>query len=182
MRSVTESIFTRLSSVKVRKLDQKDSDQRQPKMSTGNLAQGWEGESPNEIHLNVLLTHRGSPTAAAITTAFTAPSQGFTPVLVSLGADQKSYVTLRPPTVLLNKSIAFNAFQKVDLRSGTCRGCAGVLDAVAERLLTAERRPSSWFQLWVDPVATDETAARHNVHPATFKAVKEAVEGRSAQE
>lgn len=149
----------------------------------GKFAQGWGGESPNGIHVNVLLARRGSPTAAAITTAFTSPSPGFTPILASLGPDQASYVTLNPPTVILNKTKPDTAFQET-LNFGAAQvGIAqGVLDAVADRLLTPDQETIVLVSLWVDPGAADETEARKNARTATFQAVHEAVNGRSEQE
>jgi formaldehyde-activating enzyme len=149
----------------------------------GKLAQGWGGESPNGIHVNVLLARRGSPTAAAITTAFTSPSPGFTPVLASLGLDQASYVTLNPPTVILNKSKPDTVFQEAVIFGAAPVGIAqGVLDAVAEGLLAPDQETIVLVSLWVDPAAADETAARRNARTATFKAVQEAVKGRSEQD
>ena len=149
----------------------------------GKLAQGWGGESPNGIHVNVLLARRGSPTAAAITTAFTSPTPGFTPVLASLGQHQASYVTLNPPTVILNKSKPETAFQEAVIFGAAPVGIAqGVLDAVAEGLLTPDQDTIVLVSLWVDPAVADETEARRNARTATRKAVQEAVKGRSKQE
>ena len=66
----------------------------------GKFAQGWGGLAPDGVHVNVLLAKRGTPTAAAIATAFTSPSPGFTPVLASVGQSQPSYVTVNPPTII----------------------------------------------------------------------------------
>jgi len=149
----------------------------------GKWAQGWGGNSPNGIHVNVLLARRGSPTAAAITTSFTSPSPGFTPVLASLGPDQASYVTLNPPTVILNKSKPDSAFQeKLNFGAAPVGISQGVLDAVADGLLAADQETIVLVSLWVDPAADDETEARKNARTATFNAVHEAVKGRSEQE
>ncbi len=43
----------------------------------GRIGEAWAGTVPNGSHINVVLAQRGSPAAAAITTAFTAPSNGF---------------------------------------------------------------------------------------------------------
>ena len=58
----------------------------------------------------------------------------------------------------------------------------GVLDAVAEGLLTPDQETIVLVSLWVDPAVADETAARRNARTATRKAVQEAVKGRSKQE
>src|SRR4051794_41104506 len=70
----------------------------------GRIGQGWGGVSPNGAHVNVVLGRRGSPTAAALMTTFTAPSPGHTPVLVCVGADQPSYEAVVPPTIMMNKA------------------------------------------------------------------------------
>ena len=48
----------------------------------GRIGEGWGGLSPNGCHVNVVLAHRGSPTAAAAISMFAHPSPGHTPVLV----------------------------------------------------------------------------------------------------
>ncbi|WP_248761116.1 formaldehyde-activating enzyme [Pseudarthrobacter sp. SSS035] len=149
----------------------------------GRLAQGWGGEAPNGIHVNVLLARRGSPTAASITTAFTSPAPGFTPILASLGPDQKSYVTLNPPTVILNKSKPDTDFQETLIFGAAQVGIAqGVLDAVADSLLAPDQETIVLVSLWIDPKADDETEARKNSRIATGRAVREAILGRSEGE
>ncbi|WP_248761236.1 formaldehyde-activating enzyme [Pseudarthrobacter sp. SSS035] len=149
----------------------------------GKFAQGWGGEAPNGVHVNVLLARRGSPTAASITTAFTSPSPGFTPILASLGPDQASYVTLNPPTVILNKSKPDTAFQETLIFGASQVGIAqGILDTVAEGLITQDQDTIALVSLWVDPAAADETQVRRNAREATAKASREAVIGRSEHE
>ncbi|WP_427008563.1 formaldehyde-activating enzyme [Pseudarthrobacter sp. H2] len=149
----------------------------------GKFAQGWGGEAPNGVHVNVLLARRGSATAAAITTAFTSPSPGFTPILASLGPDQASYVTLNPPTVILNKSKPGTDFQETLIFGASQVGIAqGILDTVADGLITQDQDTIVLVSLWVDPAAADETQVRRNAREATSKASREAVSGRSEQE
>jgi formaldehyde-activating enzyme len=146
----------------------------------GRIAQGWGGAKPNGVHVNVILARRGSPTAAAMTTAFTSPSPGFTPIVVCTGADQPSYETVNPPTILLSKvaptteraeTLIFGAAQV-----GTARG---VLDAVADGLLEANQETVVLVSLWIDPQATDEPAVLDNARQAVHAAVSEAVSGRN---
>jgi len=145
----------------------------------GRIAQGWGGAKPNGVHVNVILARRGSPTAAAITTAFTSPSPGFTPVVVCTGVDQPSYETVNPPTILLTKvapatelaeTLIFGAAQV-----GTARG---VLDAVADGLLTADQETIVLVSLWIDPEAADESAVLDSARQAVHAAVREAASGR----
>lgn len=134
------------------------------------------------VYTPTVLAKRGGPTAAAITIAFTAPSPGLTPVLIGIGMDQVSYVTLNPPTVILNKSKPETAFQEaVTFQAAPVRIAQGVLDAVAGGLPAPPQETIVLFSLWVDPAAANETVARRNARTATFKAVQEAVKGCSEQ-
>jgi formaldehyde-activating enzyme len=149
----------------------------------GRFAQGWGGLKPNGVHVNVLLARRGSPTAASITTAFTAPSPGFTPVLASLGKDQPSYETLNPPTVILSKSPAIEGTHETMIFGACPVGIAqAVLDTVAEGLIEADQESIVFVSLWVDTAATDETAVRLAAREATVSAMREAILGRSGEE
>jgi formaldehyde-activating enzyme len=146
----------------------------------GRIAQGWGGLAPNGVHVNVLLARRGTPTAAAITTAFTSPSPGFTPILASLGEDQPSYVTLNPPTVILNKTQTAAGMPETLVSGAAQVGIAqGVLDNVAEGRIAADQETVILVSLWVDSAGDDETAVRLAAREATSAAVREAIEGRS---
>ncbi len=145
----------------------------------GRLAQGWGGAAPDGVHVNVLTARRGSPTAAAIATAFTSPSPGFTPILASLGRDQASYETLQPPTVILNKSEPPGPFGAALISGAAQVGISqGVLDTVADGLLAADQETVVLVSVWVDPVADDETRVRDNARTATRRALQEALSGR----
>jgi formaldehyde-activating enzyme len=146
----------------------------------GRLAQGWGGHGPNGVHVNVLLARRGSPTAAAITTAFTSPRPGFTPILASLGESQQSYETVNPPTVIVSKSEAGPGMPETLVFGAAQLGIAqGVLDSVADDLLDADQDTVILVSLWVDPEGDDETAVKRAAREATGRAVAEAVQGRS---
>lgn len=149
----------------------------------GRFAQGWGGLKPNGVHVNVLLARRGTPTAASITTAFTSPRPGFTPVLASVGPDQPSYVTVNPPTVILSKSEAVEGIHETVTFGAAGVGISqGVLDIVAEGLLTADQETIVFVSLWIDGAAEDETAVRDAAREATSAAVREAVVGRSPEQ
>lgn len=147
----------------------------------GRFAQGWGGQSPNGVHVNVLLARRGSATAAAIATAFTAPSPGFTPVLASIGPDQQSYQTLNPPTVILNKSAPTGPEHENLIFGASSVGISrGVLDIVADGLIQADQETIVLVSLWVDTAASNETLVCQNARTATATAAREAVRGRDA--
>jgi formaldehyde-activating enzyme len=149
----------------------------------GRFAQGWGGTAPDGVHVNVLLARRGSPTAASITTAFTSPRPGFTPVLASVGPDQPSYVTVNPPTVILSKSEAVEGIHETVTFGAAGVGISqGVLDIVAEGLLVADQETIVFVSLWIDARAQDETAVKEAARAATSAAAREAVLGRTADD
>ncbi|WP_018333766.1 formaldehyde-activating enzyme [Actinomycetospora chiangmaiensis] len=147
----------------------------------GRFAQGWGGAAPDGVHLNVLLAHRGSPTAAVVASAFTAPSAGFTPVLASVGDTQLEYETLYPPTVIVPKTAPAGERHEKLVFGACAAGIArGVLDVAAEGVLRADQDTLVLVSLWLDPAAGDETAVGANARTATSAAVREAVAGRDA--
>jgi formaldehyde-activating enzyme len=148
----------------------------------GRYAQGWGGSSPNGVHVNVLLARRGGPTAAVVTSAFTHPSAGITPVLASVGESQQSYETLHPPTVIVNKTPpAGDTHEK--LLFGACASgiSRGVLDAVAQGAVGADQDTLVLVSLWLDSAADDETTVCANARTATSAAVREAAGGRDGE-
>lgn len=149
----------------------------------GRFAQGWGGSAPNGVHVNVLLARRGSPTAASITTAFTAPRPGFTPILACVGESQQQYVTVNPPTVILSKSFAEEGGMVETAVFGAAQvGIAqGVLDAVAAETISGDQDTLVFVSLWIDPACDDETAVKHASREAAASAVAEAATGLPAE-
>lgn len=145
----------------------------------GRVAQGWGGTSPNGIHVNVVLARRGTPTAAAITAAYAAPSAGFTPILACAGKDQRSYETILPITVLLPKVAPQSAFGQT-LLSGAVQVGAGqaVLDLAHEGTIVADQEHLILVSIWLDPAADDEGDVRSAAREAVRAALREAVVGR----
>jgi|GEM_PF-390796 len=133
----------------------------------GRIAQGWGGTSPNGVHVNVILARRGSPTAAAMITAFAAPSPGFCPIGVPVGPDQPSYETVNPPVILLNKVPVDGFAETLVFGAATVGTAQGVLDCVADELLEADQETVVFVALWVDPAADDETAVKHAARAVT---------------
>src|SRR3954463_2940695 len=144
----------------------------------GAIGQGWGGMAPDGIHVNVVLGRRGSPTAAALLTAFASPSPGHTPVLVCVGPDQPSYEAVVPPTLMMNKATATEEHHQTLTWGAAQLGIGqGVLDAVADGLLSADPRTLVFVSVWVDPAGADETAGRHAARAATGAAARAAVGG-----
>jgi formaldehyde-activating enzyme len=147
----------------------------------GRIAQGWGGLAPNGVHVNVVLAHRGSPTAASLLGVFTQPRPGFTPILATVGPDQPSYETVLPPVVVMNKTAPESDFA-AGLVSGAAQlGAAqGALDAAAAGDVPASDDVLVFVALWIDGNADDETAVRLATREAVGTAVHEAATGRDA--
>ena len=145
----------------------------------GRIGEGWGGSSPNGAHVNVVLAHRGSPTAAAAVSMFAHPSPGHTPVLVCVGPDQPSYEPVWPPTLMMNKAApASERHQTLTWGAGQLGIAQGVLDAVADGLLESTGDLYVLVAIWIDGEAHDEIALRAAARAATRKALGVCVEGR----
>lgn len=144
----------------------------------GRISQGWGGRKPNGVHVNVILARRGSPTAAAMITAFASPSPGFCPIGVPVGPDQPSYETVNPPIIMLNKNPVEGFAETLVFGAATVGTAQGVLDCVADGLLAADQETVVFVALWVDPAADDETAVKHAARDAVGAATREAACGR----
>ena len=149
----------------------------------GRVAQGWGGDAPNGVHVNVILARRGTPTAAAMTSAYAAPSTGFTPILACAGPDQRSYETVQPITILVPKTAPLDDFGQT-LLSGAVQVGAGqaVLDTVAGGLLPGDQEHLVFVSVWLDPAADSEDAVRGSAREAVAAALREAVLGREPAE
>jgi formaldehyde-activating enzyme len=148
----------------------------------GRIGQGWGGTAPNGSHVNVVLARRGSPTAAAAATAFASPAPGHTPVLVCVGPDQASYEAVVPPTIMTNKATATDpGHQAMTWGAGQLGIGQGVLDAVADGLLTADLDTVVLVAVWIDPAAGDESAVRAAGREAMRAALEAAVRGPSPE-
>lgn len=145
----------------------------------GRVAQGWGGDAPNGVHVNLIVARRGSATAAAMTSAFASPSVGFTPILACAGADQRSYETIQPITILLPKTAPADDFGQT-LISGAVQVGTGqaVLEAVADRLIAGDQEHLIFVSVWVDPAADDESAVRDSAREAVDAALRETLSGR----
>ena len=149
----------------------------------GRVAQGWGGDAPNGVHVNLILARRGSPTAAAMISAYAAPSEGFTPVLACAGKDQRSYETILPATIIVPKSIPGGNLGET-LLFGAVRGGSGqaVLDAVADGLLPGDQEHLVFVSVWIDPAADSEPVVRAPMLGEHTDAVLSSVLGMSPAE
>ena len=144
----------------------------------GRIGQGWGGVSPNGAHANVVLARRGSATAAALMTTFTSPAPGHTPVLVCVGPDQQLYEAVVPATIMMNKATATTERHQTLTWGAAQLGIGqGVLDAVADGLLSADHDTIVFVAIWIDVAADDETAVREASRTAMRAGVGDAAEG-----
>lgn len=145
----------------------------------GRIGESWSGEAPNGSHVNIVLAHRGSPTAAAAISMFAHPTPGHTPVLVCVGPTQSEYEPVWPPTLMMNKATALESRHQTMTWGAAQLGIGqGVLDAVADGLFEASGDLLVLVAVWVDPDAEDETAVRLASRVATRTALAVCVEGR----
>lgn len=148
----------------------------------GLIGEGWSGIDPDGAHVNVVLAHRGTPTAAALLTTFTSPAPGHAPILVVVGEDKAHYEPVWPPTIMINKETALEPMhQKITWGAGQLGIAQGVLDAVAEDLIPCSGDLIVFVAIYIDPGATDETAVRVASRAATLKGVRTAREGRAPE-
>jgi formaldehyde-activating enzyme len=145
----------------------------------GRIGEGWGGLSPNGVHINVVLAHRGSPTAAAAISMFTNPKPGHSPVLCCVGESQPEYQPIWPPTLMMNKTTATNE-QIETMTWGPAQLGIGqaVLDSVAAGLIEATGDLIVLVAVWLDARADDETKVRLAAREAVGKAIRMAVQGR----
>jgi formaldehyde-activating enzyme len=146
----------------------------------GAIGEGWAGVDPNGAHVNVILARRGSPTAAALMTAFTSPKPGHSPILVCVGETKDAYEPIWPPTVMMNKATTTPGSRHEAITFGAAQlGIGqGVLDAVADGLLEPTGDTIVFVAIWVHDHVHDETAMRKATRSATHKGVVTAVRGR----
>ncbi len=145
----------------------------------GRIGEGWGGVKPNGSHVNVVLAHRGSATAAAAVSMFAHPSRGHTPVLVCVGPEEAQYEPVWPPTLMMNKVTAVDEHLQTITWGAAQLGIGqGVLDAVADGLIEATADLIVLVAVWVDPLADDETAVRQANRQAVRKAIGTCVRGR----
>jgi formaldehyde-activating enzyme len=151
-----------------------------PSVLDGAIGEGWSGIDPNGAHVNVILARRGSPTAAALMTAFTSPAPGHSPILVCVGETKDEYEPIWPPTVMMNKATTAAGSQHEAITFGAAQlGIGqGVLDAVAEGLLAPTGDTIVFVAIWVHGDVDDETAMRKATRAATHKGIATAVRGR----
>jgi 5,6,7,8-tetrahydromethanopterin hydro-lyase len=147
----------------------------------GRVGEAWSGDAPNGSHINVVIGRRGSPTAAAIVGALTAPRPGHVPFLacLELGA------AIRPRTIVVNKStIDGDLHGRITWGAAQLGIAQGVMDAVAEGLIDPAEADDVVLlvPVWVDPAAEDETAVRTANRVATRDAIADAVSPASADE
>ncbi len=145
----------------------------------GRIGEAWSGEVPNGSHVTVVLAERGSPVAAAAVTALALPAKGHTPILVCFAAGRPVW----PPTIMTNKAtVEDDALARVTWGGAQLGIGEGVLDAVADGLLTPDGETVVLVAVWVDPAASDQKAVRAANRDAVARAIRKAIDGPAAGE
>jgi len=149
----------------------------------GRIGQGWGGPAGRHgCHVNVVLARRGSPTAAALMTAFTSPRAGHTPILVCVGERKTEYEPVWPPTVMVAKSPTQPGLHETITFGAAQLGLGqGVLDAVADGSVEPVGDTIVFVAVWIHDEAHDETKVRHAARAATHKGVTVAARGRDPE-
>jgi 5,6,7,8-tetrahydromethanopterin hydro-lyase len=137
----------------------------------GRIGEAWAGEVPNGSHVNLVITRRGTATAAAAVGALGSPRAGHAPFLACLGAGN----LVRPATIVVNKTtIDSDRLAKLTWGAAQLGIAQGVLDAVADEALDPDL--VLLVALWVDPEAHDETALRIANREAVRAAIADALD------
>jgi len=154
-----------LTTMVVRDLDQVD----------GAFGEAFAGESPDGVHINLVVGRRGGPTAAAAAAALMAPSPGHVPFLacLHLGA------AVRPPTVVVNKTtIEGDKLGRLTWGAAQLGIAQAVLDAVADRAIDHSVADDLVLLVgvWLDADAADETAVRIAARGCMRQAIDRAID------
>jgi 5,6,7,8-tetrahydromethanopterin hydro-lyase len=147
----------------------------------GRIGEAWAGERPNGCHVNVILAHRGSPTAAAAALALASPRPGHVPFLAALQDGRM----IHPATIVVNKTTIENdRIERLTWGAAQLGIAQGVLDGVSDGVLSTDAADELvlLIAVWIDEAAEDETTVRIAAREATRGAIADAVSPPSADE
>ncbi|UOQ44267.1 formaldehyde-activating enzyme [Halobacillus salinarum] len=141
----------------------------------GKFGEAYGGDLPNGVHINVVLSERGSNAYAETIRSLASPSKGHVPFLACLGANQ----LVRPTTIVVNKvTLEDEEYGRFFSGAAQIGLSQGVLDAVKEGYISKEdiEDLALLVACWVDPDAKDETSIRLNSRRAMFDAIVKAIQ------
>ncbi|MFZ0387749.1 MAG: formaldehyde-activating enzyme [Solirubrobacteraceae bacterium] len=140
----------------------------------GTFAEAFAGNSPDGVHINLVVGRRGGPTAAAAAVTLTSPAPGHVPFLACL----RLGTAVRPATIVTNKTtIEDDTLGRLTWGAAQLGIAEAVLDSLAESVVDLSLVDNLVFlvALWLDPAASDETAVRAAAHDAMHLAIARAV-------
>jgi 5,6,7,8-tetrahydromethanopterin hydro-lyase len=147
----------------------------------GVIGEGWAGEVPNGVHVNLVIGRRGTPTAAAAVNALASPRPGIVPFLACLDTGN----LVRPATIVINKAAITRDTQGALVWGAVQLGIShAVMDAVADGGLTGEEAAELTLLVlaYIDPVADDEKGLRIAARSAMRDAIVSALAPPSREE
>jgi len=147
----------------------------------GAIGEGWAGERPDGVHMNLVIARRGTPTAAAAVGALASPRPGIVPFLACLDVGN----LVRPATIVINKAAITEDAQGALVWGAVQLGIAhAVMDAVADGDLTGDEAVDLTLLVlaYVDPGAGNEAALRVAAHGAMGDSIASALAPPSREE
>ncbi len=140
----------------------------------GTFAEAFAGDSPDGVHINLVVGRRGGLTAAAAAAALTAPAPGHVPFLACL----RLGTAVRPATVVVNKTtIEDDTLGRLTWGAAQLGIAQAVLDSLAEGAIDPGAADDLVLlvAVWLDAGAGDDTAVRAAGRAAMREAINRAV-------
>lgn len=150
----------------------------------GTFAEAFAGDSPDGVHINLVIGRRGGATAAAAAATLASPAPGHTPFLACL----RLGTAVRPATVVINKTtIEDDRLGRLTWGAAQLGIAQAVLDALADSIIDPPLADELVLlvAVWLDAGAGDETAVRIAARSAMRHAIERGVgltEGASLSE
>lgn len=144
-------------------------------MSDPRIGESFVGEGVNAAHINTVAGARSGPAGTAWATALGSPSTGHIPFVAVL----QPSLPVKPLTLFVTKSAPESDAHGLMIWGPAQAGvAAGVADAVAEGVITAERADTDVIiaAVWVNPGADDADAVYRHNREATRTALRNGVE------
>lgn len=140
----------------------------------GTFAEAFAGDSPDGVHINLVVGRRGGATAAAAAATLTSPAPGHTPFLACL----RLGTAVRPATIVTNKTtIEDEQLGRLTWGAAQLGIAQAVLDSLADSTIDPGIADDLVFlvAVWLDNNASDETAVRAAARAAMREAIQRAV-------
>ncbi len=140
------------------------------------IGESAHGDGLNAAHVNTVLGPRNGPVATAWATALATPTPGHVPFVTVL----EPSVAVKPFTLFVTKATPeSDDHQKLTWGPAQAGVAAGVADAVAENIISAEQCDTHVIiaSVWVNPQADSPDSVYRNNRAATLTALRNSVSG-----